>query len=103
LEKLIIDKQNAGLAYQYAMSTHRRFRKAEQLIAKKSEWAFRYAQDIIKRRWPPGEKAIAKTSWPAFLYARDVIHGRWPEGEEAIAKNETTNALYRGLYLKNKK
>jgi hypothetical protein len=100
LEKLIIDKQNAGLAYEYAMSTHRRFREAEQLIAKKPEWACKYAINIIKSRWPTGEKAIAKKDWYAYLYARDVIKGRFPEGEKEIAKNPRIINMYRLLVKK---
>jgi len=56
-------------------------------------WAYRYARDIIKGRFPEGEKVIASDPhcvdrpYYAYLYARDIIDGRWPEGEKAIASD----------------
>ena len=54
-------------------------------------WAYNYARDVIKGRWPEGEPTIAKDPHQAYNYALDVIKGRWPEAEEAMAKSEYKN------------
>ena len=51
------------------------------------DWAYHYARDVIKGRWPEGEPAIATHPGYVYLYAKDVIRGRWPEAEAAIATN----------------
>jgi hypothetical protein len=58
--------------------------------------AHRYAEYVIRGRFPEGEAAIATVPAPAYYYARDIIGGRFPEGEAAIAKDPP----YAELYLK---
>jgi hypothetical protein len=59
-------------------------------------WAYSYAADVIKGRFPEGEATIARGDpyW-SYGYAKYVINGRFPEGEEAVAKSES-----RDEYLK---
>ena len=68
----------------WAIKHQQRFPEAEPYIAKDPYWAYRYARDVLKGRWPEVEATIA-TSPHVCKYAKDVIKGRWPEGEEAIA------------------
>ena len=57
-------------------------------------WAYEYAKDVIRGRWPEAEATIAKDPYSAYHYARDVIGGRWPEGEAAIAKSPGYAKVY---------
>ena len=68
----------------WAIKHQQRFPEAEPYIDKDPYWAYRYARDVLKGRWPEVEATIA-TSPHVCKYAKDVIKGRWPEGEEAIA------------------
>ena len=45
-------------------------RKLEHLWAKDPYYAYRYAQDVIKKPWPPGEAAIAKDPRWALEYQK---------------------------------
>jgi hypothetical protein len=67
--------------------TNEQKRKLQYLWAQYPEWAYRYAQEVIGKRWPPGEAAIAGSASFAYRYAQDVIRKRWPPGEAAIAGN----------------
>lgn len=79
-------------AYRYAKDVIRgRWPEAEEVIAKEPWSAYRYADLVIKGRWPEAEATIAKSPFRAHRYAKDVIKGRWLEGEEAIAKSEYKN------------
>jgi hypothetical protein len=73
-------------AYDYAKDVIKgRFPEGEQAIAKSSKYAYMYAKDVIKGRWPEGEAAIAKHAWWSYGYAIHVIKERFPAGEEAIS------------------
>jgi hypothetical protein len=61
------------------------FAAKEKEIAKDPEWAYNYARDIIRGRWPETEAVIAKDPELAYEYARGVIRGRFPEAEAVIA------------------
>jgi hypothetical protein len=50
-------------------------------------WAYWYAREIIKGRWPEAEPYIMKDPQWALIYARDVIKDRWPEAESYIEKD----------------
>jgi hypothetical protein len=63
------------------------FAAKEKEIAKDPEWAYKYARDIIRGRWPETEAVIAKDPELAHQYARGVIRGRFPEAEAVIAKD----------------
>ena len=52
-----------------------------------AEWAYYYARDVIKGRWPEGEEAIKRDPFWATNYAMYVIRGKWPEGEKTIKKD----------------
>ena len=57
-------------------------------------WAYRYARDVIKRRFPEGETHIGRDPRLATAYARDVIKGRWPEAEAGIARDPVEAFVY---------
>jgi lambda repressor-like predicted transcriptional regulator len=68
--------------------TNEQKRKLQYLWAQYPEWAYRYAQEVIGKRWPPGEAAIAGSAAYAYRYALDVIRKPWPPGEAAIAGDD---------------
>lgn len=73
-------------AYRYAQDVIKKpWPPGEAAIAKDTKWAYGYAHFVIKKPWPPGEKAIAGDAESAYRYARQVIKGPWPPGEAAIA------------------
>ena len=85
-----------GYAYDYAMDVIKgRWPEGEEAISKEPAYAYYYIKDFIKGRWPEGEEAISKDSQWAYFYARDIIEDRWPEGEEAISKNKDLWAKYK--------
>lgn len=49
-------------------------------------YAFLYAKDVIKDRWPELERKIINSDYHPYSwqYAKDVIKGRWPEIENKI-------------------
>ena len=57
-------------------------------------WAYYYARDVLKERWPEGEAVIAADGLWAYAYAKDVINGRFPEGESVIAKDAEAAHFY---------
>ena len=75
-------------------------RKLEHVWAQYPEWAYKYAQDIIKGPWPPGEAAIAGSAEYAFRYARDVVRKPRAPGEAAIASNPHLAYLYARTVIK---
>ena len=62
-------------------------RKLESLWAKDAEYAYRYANSILKKRFPAGEAALAQDPEYALWYARDILSARFPAGEAAIAQS----------------
>ena len=57
-------------------------------------WAYLYAKDVIKGRWPEGEPVIAREPVLACGYALCVIQGRFPKGEPAIARDPHSTKDY---------
>jgi hypothetical protein len=57
-------------------------------------WAYWYARNIIKGKWPEGEEAIKKHPASSYRYAYYVIKGRWPEGEEIISTDIGWHRIY---------
>ena len=76
-------------------------RKLEHLWAKDPYYAYRYAQDVIGKRWPPGEAAIAKDPKWAYGYAHFVMNKKpWPPGEKAIAGDAESAYRYARYVIK---
>ena len=76
-----------------AQAVGHRMHEQEAIILSSRSGALigRYAQTVIKSRWPEAEKLLLKHAGPSVLvqYAEKVIKGRWPEAEQRII-NETT-------------
>ena len=86
---------NAEYAYEYALNViKKRWPPGEAAIAGDPEYAARYARDIIKNPWPPGEAAIASTAESAYWYTIDLIGKRWPPGEAVIAGDAVYSKAY---------
>src|SRR6266851_2864333 len=60
-------------------------KKREHLWKQSAEYAYYYAHNVIKGRWPEGEAVIIKDPGYAYWYAHCVIKGRFLEGEAIIA------------------
>lgn len=69
-------------------TTASRLPHLEAVVASKPFWSYRYAKEILKRRFLRGEGAIRKDPNYTYLYAKDVIGGRWKEGEETLANSQ---------------
>lgn len=67
-----------------------------------AEYAYRYAADVFKGRWPQGEKYIQRDPKIAGLYAMSIIKGRWPEAESVIIQDSVSAAKYAGRVLKRR-
>ena len=61
-------------------------------------WAYWYAEDVIKGRWPEAEKVILKSAEWSYCYAKNVIKGRWPEAEKMVSKSTKWSYRY-ALYV----
>ena len=92
--KKLTDKQedvlakNSEYAYRYAQYILKKpWSKGEDVIAKDAEYAYYYAHDVLKMPWPKGEATIAKDSQYAYYYALNVLKKPWPKGEDSIAKD----------------
>ena len=59
----------------------------EHIIKRESAYAFRYARDVIKGRWPEVEPIIMKSPRYSYCYARGVIKDRWIEAEPYIHRS----------------
>jgi hypothetical protein len=71
-------------------------------IKKNPEWAYTYADEVIKGKWPEGEEAIKKDPEWAYYYACQIIGGKWPEGEEAIKRDPVYAYNYARDIIKDK-
>ena len=74
-------------AYLYAKNKIKgRWPEAEAIIAKSSS-SIHYAKEVIGGRFKEAEEFIAKSAQHSFIYARDVVHGRFEEGEDSLAND----------------
>ena len=82
-------------AYNHCLENGRNS-ELEKIIITSPEWAYNYADHVIKDRWIEAEKIIINDPYCAYLYARDVIQGRWIEAESVIA-TDSGSAFYYAL------
>ena len=80
-----------------AAKTPMQKRKLEHVWTSNAEYAYEYALNVIKKRWPPGEAAIASTAESAYWYTIDLIGKRWPPGEAVIAGDAVYSKAYQKL------
>lgn len=71
-------------AYDIARNKKTRDKQLENIIAKDPSYAFNYAVNQIKGRWPEGEEKIKTDPELAYEYVAKIIRGRWPEAEPTI-------------------
>jgi hypothetical protein len=80
--------QSAQWAYEYALNIIKgRFPLGEPAIAKDPKWAYYYAQNIINERFELGEPVIAQSAEYAYYYAQNIINERFELGESVIAQS----------------
>ena len=86
---------NLRFAYEYARDVIKgRWPEVEPYIMKDTTLSLRYARDIIGGRWPEAEPYIIYDRWAAAWYAIGVIKGRWPEAEPYIMENPGSALVY---------
>ncbi len=84
----ILQNGDPKWAYYYATNVIKgRWPEVENLIASDPYWAVYYAKDVIQGQWHEGESVIASSPKWAYFYAKYIIQGRWHEGEKAIASD----------------
>ena len=76
-------------AYWYAKNIIKdRWPEAEEIIKNDPKWSYYYARDVIKGRWLDAEEYIKKDPEWAYRYAKDIIKGRWLEAEYIIKTSQ---------------
>jgi len=75
--------------------------KAEDSIATSAEYSYRYAADILLRRFKEGEPAIATSAAYSLSYALHVINGRFLAGEETMKQDEDIWHIYTRNFMKH--
>ena len=71
-----------------------RLKEAEPYIAKDPRAASYYAEHVIKKPWPAGEEAILKAHVRnIYRYAANLLCRRWPEAEPILAKSNDVAKL----------
>jgi len=102
LESLLEHKQAPYWAYWYAFNIIKgRWPEAEATIMTSPQWAFWYSYNVIKGRWPEAEETIMSDPKWVYMYARYVIGGSWPEAEETIMSDLEWASRYRKHVLKS--
>jgi hypothetical protein len=94
LKHLFENEMNAEQAFSLAILKGTHIPEYEDIIANDSHYAYLYAKDIIKGRWPAGEPAIAEDSGYACWYAIYIIKGRWLDLEQYFLSERFRPDLY---------
>lgn len=84
------------LALEYATRNNKKWPEFEKEVfsSKDAGAAYKYARDVLKKRWPAAEPIIIKNPWTAADYAIKVIKGEWPEAEPIILQTPHPAADY---------
>ena len=85
---------SAKEAYYIAFHKQRRIKKLENIIMTSPEIALKYAQVVIKGRWPEAEPYIMQDPHVLIAYAQKVIKGRWVDAEQYIVKSPRSAVWY---------
>ena len=96
------DRMNAYSAYQKASKIRRRSYELEPIIMQNAGYAFCYARDVIKGRWPEAEKEILRNARHAYYYAKNVIKARWFEAEPIIIESVVYAFWYAKYVIKDR-
>jgi hypothetical protein len=96
-------RRNPLWAYVYARDVLKgRWPESEAVIATAPQWAYEYAKYVIKGPFPEGEPAIATDPGWAYNYVIDVLKHRWPEAEANIRDNGFWAFMYAKDVLKGR-
>ena len=75
IEEVLANKNAPEYAYWYAENVMKcRWVEAEPLILTKAELAYAYSRDVIKGVWQEAEPIILTDPYCAYMYARDVVN-----------------------------
>lgn len=96
----LVSETNPDIFWEKYKNDPIELKKREKYFAKDAEFAYWYAQGVLKGPFSTGEKAIAKSSYYSYLYARHVLKGPFPAGEATIATDAETAHWYAKDVLK---
>ena len=91
LHQKIAAKQPFTIPINYALVTGKRSAGMEKaLLAAKynSRGMYEYAKQVVRGPWPEAEPYFEKDSLYAFMYATQILKDRFPAGESEIKKSE---------------
>jgi len=91
LHEKIAAKQPFTIPIKYALATGKRSAEMEKaLLSAKynSRGLYDYAKQVIRGPWPEAEPYFEKEPVYAFMYATQVLKDRFPAGESEIKKSE---------------
>jgi len=90
IEQIERARKDPEWAYEYARDKLRgRWPDAEPYIMRDPYWAQEYADRVIKGRWPEAEPVIMQDPMSAYFYACLTIGGRWLEAEPVILQSQS--------------
>jgi len=99
LEKIILN--SPYYAYKYARDIIKgKWPEAEKIISTEAYTAYNYAICILNNNFKDGENVIAEKADYAYYYAYKIIKGPWEDGEEIISKSAEYSVLYSQNILK---
>lgn len=78
-----------------------RFPEGEPIIATNAKSSYGYAYSVLKGRFSLGEPIIATDDYCSYSYAVFVLHGPFPLGEPVIAKDTHFADAYTYYVLKH--
>lgn len=86
---------NPELCYMHALyDIEGRFSLGEEIIAKSSEYSFKYADNVLKGRFEIAEDTISKNALYSVLYAINVLKKRFEIAEDTILNDCDSSRMY---------
>ena len=73
-----------------------KLKEKEHLIAKNPQYAWKYANQILKGAFPEGEEAIGTNAQYSIEYA-ELLEDRFAKGEDTIAKSAEHSYYYAAI------
>ena len=82
----LVSEKNPHIFWDKYKSNKEELRKREKYIAQETEYAYYYANDVLRHAFPLGEEAIIRDVDYALWYAQYVLEGPFPKGEAMFAE-----------------
>lgn len=88
-----VDMEVPSIFWEKYLNKPKELKKREAAIAKSSEYAFLYADEILHGPFEAGEQAIAKDPYYSFSYAA-ILRAPFLLGEVAISESSVLSYYY---------